>query len=73
VDQQLGCAVIFASKRNEAKRKLNLFRFDAKKSIFHLYRIDAKRRNRKQNENRTKRKPNEKEAKNCHHFWFEAK
>jgi hypothetical protein len=30
----LGCAVIFASKRNEAKRKRNFFRFDAKKSDF---------------------------------------
>jgi hypothetical protein len=31
---ELGCAVIFASKRNEAKRKRNFFRFDAKKSDF---------------------------------------
>ncbi len=30
----LGCAVIFASKRNEAKRKRNCFRFDAKKRAF---------------------------------------
>ncbi len=30
----LGCAVIFALKRNEAKRKRNFFRFDAKKSDF---------------------------------------
>jgi hypothetical protein len=30
----LGCAVIFASKRNEAKRKRNFFRFHAKKSAF---------------------------------------
>ncbi len=30
----VGCAVIFASKRNEAKRKRNFFRFDAKKSAF---------------------------------------
>ncbi len=30
----LGCAVIFASRRNEAKRKRNFFRIDAKKSDF---------------------------------------
>ena len=31
---RVGCAVIFASKRNEAKQKRNYFRFDAKKSPF---------------------------------------
>ncbi len=30
----VGCAVIFASKRNEGKRKRNFFRFDAKKNAF---------------------------------------
>jgi hypothetical protein len=34
---QLGCAVIFTSKRNEAKQKRNSFRFDAKKSAFFAY------------------------------------
>jgi hypothetical protein len=32
----LECTVIFALKRNEAKRKRNLFRFDAKKSAFFI-------------------------------------
>jgi hypothetical protein len=41
--------------------------------FFCLFRIDAKRRNLKRNENGTKKKQNEKEAKNCHHFRFEAK
>ncbi len=48
---QIGCAVIFASKRNKAKRKRNFFRFNAKKVLFRLFRIDAKRRNLKRNEN----------------------
>ncbi len=57
----LGCAVIFASKRNEAKRKRNFFRFDAKKKcFFRMFRIDVKRRNLKRNENGTKRKQNKK-------------
>jgi hypothetical protein len=60
-------------KRNKAKQKQNCFRFDAKKVFFCLFRIDVKRRNLKRNENGTKRKPNEKEAKNCHHFRFETK
>jgi hypothetical protein len=38
-----------------------------------LFRIDAKRRNLKRNENGKKRKQNKKKAKNCHHFRFEAK
>ncbi len=33
-DLGVGRAVIFASKRNEAKRMRNFFRFDAKKSDF---------------------------------------
>jgi hypothetical protein len=49
------------------------FRFDAKKVLFRLFRIDAKRRNLKRNENGTKRKQNKKEAKNCHHFRFKPK
>jgi hypothetical protein len=44
-----------------------------KKCLFRLFRIDAKHRNLKRNENGTKRKQNEKEEKNCHHFRFEAK
>ncbi len=55
----------FASKRNETKRTRNLFRFDAKKCFFRLFRIDAKHINQKRNENETKRKRNEKEAKNA--------
>jgi hypothetical protein len=31
------CAVIFALKRNEAKRKRNFYRFEAKKSVFFAY------------------------------------
>jgi hypothetical protein len=41
--------------------------------LFRLFRIDAKRRNLKQNENGMKQKQNKKEAKNCHHFRFKAK
>ncbi len=33
---ELGYAVIFTSKRNEAKQKRNFFRFDAKKGFFSL-------------------------------------
>ncbi len=44
-----------------------------KKCFFRLFRIDAKRRNLKRNENGTKRKQNEKEAKNCHNFCSEVK
>jgi hypothetical protein len=44
-----------------------------KKCFFRLFRIDAKHGNLKRNENGNKRKQNEKEAKNCHHFHFEAK
>jgi hypothetical protein len=40
-----------------------------KKAFFRLFRIDTKRRNLKRNENRTKQKQNEKEAKNCHRFF----
>jgi hypothetical protein len=69
----LGCAVIFASKRNEAKRKRNFFRFDAKKSDF--FACFASMRNveiwsetkMKQSENETKKK------RNCRNFRFEAK
>jgi hypothetical protein len=32
----LGCVVIFASKQNEAKRKINFFPFDANKVLFSL-------------------------------------
>jgi hypothetical protein len=32
----VGCAIIFALKLNEAKRKRNFFRFDAKKVLFSL-------------------------------------
>jgi hypothetical protein len=42
-------------------------------SFFRMFRIYAKHRNLKRNENGTKQKQNEKEAKNCHHFRFEAK
>jgi hypothetical protein len=69
----LGCAVIFASERNEAKRKRNFFRFDAKKSDF--FACFASMRNvetwietkMKQSENETKKK------RNCRNFRFEAK
>jgi hypothetical protein len=44
-----------------------------KKVYFRLFRIDAKHRNLKRNENGMNRKQNEIEAKNCHHFRFEAK
>jgi hypothetical protein len=44
-----------------------------KKVLFSLFRINAKHRNLKRNKNGTKRKQNEKEVKNCHHFQFEAK
>ncbi len=61
---RLGCAVIFASKRIEAKRKRNFFRFDAKKVRFSLvshrcetYKSEAKR---KWNEAKTKPKRSEK-------------
>jgi hypothetical protein len=37
-------AVIFASKKNEAKRKRNFFRFDAKK----VYENEMKRKNKKE-------------------------
>ncbi len=59
------CAVIFASKRNEAKRKRNFFLFDAKKSVFRLF------SHLKQNENEMKRKQNEKEGKRSEtkNFW----
>ncbi len=33
---KVGCAAIFALKRNEVKRKGNFFRFDAKKVFFSL-------------------------------------
>jgi hypothetical protein len=56
---QIGCAVIFASKRNEAKRKRKFFCFDAKKVFFRLF------SHLKRNENEIKRKQNEK--------FFEAK
>ncbi len=51
---KVGCAVIFASKRNEAKRKQHFFR---------LFRINAIRINLRWNENETKWKRNKKEAK----------
>jgi hypothetical protein len=38
-----------------------------------MFCIDAKCRNLKRNETGTKQKQNEKEAKNCHNFLFEAK
>jgi hypothetical protein len=44
-----------------------------KKCFFRFFPIYAKRRNLKRNKNGTKWKQNEKEAKNCHHFRFEAK
>jgi hypothetical protein len=35
-EAHLGCAVRFRLKRNDAKIKQNLFRFEAKKSVFSL-------------------------------------
>ncbi len=69
----IGCAVIFASKRNEAKRKRNFFRFDAK--ICDFFACFALMRNieiwsetkMKQSENETKKK------RNCRYFCFKAK
>jgi hypothetical protein len=49
------------AKGSETEAKF--FRFDAKKVFFRLFRIDAKRRTLKRNENETKRKQNVKEAK----------
>ncbi len=46
------------------------FRFEA---YFRLFRIDAKHKNLKRNENGMKRRQNEKDAKNCNYFRFEAK
>jgi hypothetical protein len=61
MNQELGCAVIFASKRNEAKRKQNFFRFDAKKMLFSLV-SDLKKSEakRKWNEAKTKQKSSKK-------------
>jgi hypothetical protein len=56
----------------EAKRK-QIFRFSAKKVLFRLFRIDAKCRNLKRNENGTKRKQNEKEAKKLLSFSLRSK
>ncbi len=62
----------FEAKWSETEAKFFSLRCE-KKFFFRLFRIDAKRRNLKRNKNGTKRKQNEKEAKNCHHFCFEAK
>jgi hypothetical protein len=70
---KVGCAVIFALKRNEAKRKRNFFRFDAKKSVF--FACFALMRNVEiWSETKMKRSENEtKKKRNCLHFRFEAK
>jgi hypothetical protein len=62
----------FEAKLSETEAKLFSLQCE-KKFFFRLFRIDAKHENLKRNENGTKRKQNEKEAKNCHHFRFEAK
>jgi hypothetical protein len=61
----------FEAKRSETEAKFFSLRCE-KKGFFRLFRIDAKRRNLKRNENGTKRKQNEKKAKNCHNFRFSA-
>jgi hypothetical protein len=46
----LGCAGIFASKRNEAKLMRNFFRFEAKQKVsFASCRFEAKRKKAKRN------------------------
>ncbi len=62
----------FEAKWSETEAKFCSLRCE-KKCFFRLFRIDAKRRNLKRNENGSKRKQNKKEAKNCHHFLSEAK
>jgi len=49
---EIGCAGSFVSKQNDAKLKLNLFRFEAKqRASFALFRFEAKRQKEaKQNE-----------------------
>ncbi len=59
--------------RFEAKWRETEAKFFSLWCFFRLFRIDAKWRNLERNENRTKQKQNEKEAKNCHHCHFEAK
>jgi hypothetical protein len=61
--------------RSEMKRNGSEIFFASmrKKCFFRFFRIDEKRRNLKRNENGTKRKQNEKEAKKCYNFRFEAK
>jgi hypothetical protein len=60
----LGCAGIFAPKRNEAKRKRNYFRFEAKKKVsFASFRFEAKRKKEKQNGNETVREAKQKSPK----------
>jgi hypothetical protein len=52
-------------KRNGSERKQNrakFFHFNAKKVLFRLFTIDAKRRNLKQSETEMKKKQNEKEV-----------
>jgi len=50
----LGCAGIFASKRNEAKLKRNFFRFEAKKKVsFASFRFEAKWKKGKRNGSET--------------------
>jgi hypothetical protein len=61
------------SEKNEKSENLKAKKDNAKRCFFGLFCNDAKRRNLKRNKHRTKRKQNEKEAKNCHHFCFEAK
>ncbi len=56
-EKEAKTAIIFASKRNEAKRKLNFFGYHAKKVFFRLF-LHLKR-----NENEMKQEQNEKEAK----------
>jgi hypothetical protein len=54
--------LIYALKRNEVKQKQNIC-FDVQKCFFHLFYIDVKHRNLKQNYNEMKQKQNKKEAK----------
>jgi hypothetical protein len=69
----LGCAVRFRLKRNDAKIKQNLFRFEAKKMRFFAY-FASKRKagNQKRNESERseniigKRKGNQQTAKISH-------
>jgi hypothetical protein len=66
----VGCAVIFTSKWNEAKRKR---RFFASMPFLLVFASLWKHRNLKQNKNEMKRKTKWRGSKNCRHFRFEEK